>query len=426
MKTLLKNAKILSMKDGEEIYSSSIVVEDDAIAYIGENYSSFEPFDLTIDVKGNLIMPGFKNAHAHGAMCFARAITDGESVQDWLYNTIFPMEEHLKESDSYRLLKVSILEYLSSGITAASENYYFVHSMAKAANEMGFRLHILVVPKDERDLLEHLPLCQRDCASGLISYDLGLHSIYTCDKGVLQEYSKILQNYDYRFYIHLSESEKEVIDCERDNNGLSPVEYLDSYGLLNHGGAIYHAIYLRDRDYRILKDKNIYPVTCAGSNAKLASGICPVRELLDFGIPVCVGTDGPASNDGLDFFYEMRLIIALQKIKHCNPAIIRPFEVLKMATVNSAKAMGLNNCLYIDVGQKADLIEIDLSAPSMQPINSIADNIVLSGSKDIVKMTMINGKILYRNHKYFVGQSIKSIYKKAQKATERLKKYKLT
>ena len=161
-------------------------------------------------------------------------------------------------------------------------------------------------------------------------------------------------------------------------------------------------------------------VTCPGSNTKLASGIAPVNDYVKMGINVAIGTDGPASNNSLDMFKEMTLVYASTKIREKDPTALDAFTILKMATVNGAKAMGLKNNGTLAVGNFADIIEIDLSRPNMQPLNNIVNNIVFSGSKDNVMMTMIDGKILYADRQFFVGEDVLNIYQKCQEVTDRI------
>lgn len=412
------------MRENEEIYVSNIVIEDTKIIYIGEDYLTFSPFDKTIDIGGNLIMPSFKNLHGHAPMVFGRALTDGVSLEEWLNNIIFPLESHLTKEMIYNFTKLAILEYLSSGISISSEMYYYPEEMAKATLEYHYPMHLVCCNKEYENTIKTIDKWQKKSAKPLpITYTVGLHSVYTVDEQDIDNAKKYLSNHKEGLCVHACETEKEVENCREKHSGLTPVEYLDSLGLFNYGGTIYHANWLSDNDYKIIKEKHLIPVTCAGSNAKLASGICPIRELLDQGIKVAIGTDGAASNDSLDMFNEMKQIVALQKIKHMDASIIKPFEVLEMATVNGAIALGLNDSLYVEEGQSADLIEIDLSKPSMQPINDIVSNIVFSGSKDIIKMTIVRGEILYRENKYYVSDDIEKIYKKCQKLADELKKF---
>ncbi|MGM9874177.1 MAG: amidohydrolase [Bacilli bacterium] len=423
MKTLLKNCRILSMKDGEDIYISNIVIIDSKIKYIGEHYENYQPFDKVIDINFNLIMPGFKNAHAHAPMSFARSLTDGERLHDWLNNTIFPLEEHLEKLDSEIFSKVSFLEYLQSGIVASSEMYYNPDYIAKAAKQMNFKTHLILGGVknflDAEAIIDEL----KKYPSDLITYNLGLHAEYSYDEPFFLENVKLFNKYHSPLFIHASETSDEVEGCKKRHNGLSPIQYLDQLGYFNYGGTIYHGNYLSDDDIDILLKRKISVVTCPGSNSKLASGICPVRKLLDSGVNVAIGTDGPASNDGLDMFYEMKLVASYQKILYKDASIIKPKEILKMATVNGALAMGLVDSLYIDVNQNADLIEIDLTNPSNQPINDIVSNIVFSGNKMMIKMTMINGEVLYRDFQFNKNYDVSSIYKSANERKDSLLKY---
>ena len=198
------------------------------------------------------------------------------------------------------------------------------------------------------------------------------------------------------------------------------MKFFDDLHFFDRGGAIFHGVYLDDNDMEIIKKRNVVVVSNPASNMKLASGVAEIKKLLSKGITVALGTDGPASNNALDMFREMYLVTGLQKLLLKDPVSIPAYEVLKMATVNGAKAMNLIDGDTLEVGKLADIIMIDLSRPSMQPINNIVNNIVYAGSKDCVKMTMINGKVLYYNNEFFVGEDIKKLYIRAQKLTDEL------
>lgn len=419
MKTLLKNARILKM-DKEEIIYSSLLVEDDRIAYIGDDYAKYGPFDIVRDCKGNVIMPGFKNAHTHSAMTFLRSKADDETLQDWLFKTVLPREELLRGSDIYQLAKIAILEYLSSGITACFDQYYKAPFTAKAAEEMGIRIVVLgTYNKDNQDLVKtYHDFNDKD---GLSRYCFGVHAVYTLAEGELEKVIEAAHKTKSPFFTHICETQKEVDDCLA-SKGMTPVAFFEKMGAFDYGGGGYHCCYFSDDDIEIFKKHNCTVVTCPGSNTKLASGIAPISKYLERGLNIAIGTDGPASNNSLDMFKEMTLVYSLAKVTTKDPKAVPAFEVLKMATVNGAKAMGLVDADILEVGKKADIIEIDLSRPNMQPINNVIKNIVYSGSKDNIKMTMINGKILYDSGKYYVGERPATIYKKCQKITERIER----
>ena len=417
MTTLFKNARILSMQDDKIIFGE-LLVKDKLIAYIGEKCP--EKADKVIDCEGNLLMPGFKNAHAHTAMVFSRSAADDLPLLEWLETSIFPMEARLQDGDVYHLTKLGILEYLTSGITATSDMYFRVPEIVKASEELGMRNVLVATSLSESISLLRERYHDLNKKDSLISFNLGIHAEYTTPKERIIDIANLAKELHAPVALHISESKHEVQGCV-DRYGMTPVKFCDSLGLFDYGGIAYHANYFTDEEIEIAKKKDIRLVTCPGSNAKLASGICPVSKYLEKGLTIGIGTDGAGSNNSLDMFKEMYLVSALQKLSYMDASKMDGFEVLKMATLGSAKVMNLTNSDVLAVGKYADIIMIDLKNPAMQPLNNIAKNIVYSGSKDIVKMTMINGKILYYNHKFFINEDVDEIYKKATEITKRLK-----
>ena len=419
MKILFKNAKILTMADSN-IFGGHLVVTDNRISYVGKQIPS-GMFDQVIDCEGNLLMPGFKNAHTHSAMTFLRSKADDSSLQDWLFNEIFPREANLRDGCVKELTKIAILEYLSSGTTAVLDQYFFPQEFADTCNEFGFRsVSQAMYDPSSRPVEEVLRLMRdNNKPNSLATFVIGMHSEYTPTDEMFETTKKLLDATGSQFFTHLSETQKEVDECY-ERRKMSPMEFFDSLHMFDNGGAIFHGVYLSDHDIELIKKHDVIVVSNPCSNMKLASGICDVTKLLEKGVRVALGTDGPASNNALDMFREMYLATGLQKLKHNNPVSIPAYEVLKMATVNGAYAMGLKDADTLEVGKLADLIMIDLYRPSMQPINNIINNLVYSGEKDCVKLTMINGKILYRDGKFYVGEDIKEIYKKVQLLTEEL------
>ena len=419
MRTLLKNARILKMT-GEDIFFSNIVVTDDRITYIGEAYEKYGPFDIVRDCKGNLLMPGFKNAHTHSAMTFLRSKADDLKLQDWLFGVVLPREEKFRKNDVYELAKLAFLEYLTSGITACFDQYYSPLESGRAAEEMGMRIVLLgTYNKNNTDLPGLFKKINNQ--DSLVKYCFGVHAEYTLEKGELEKVVEATHEMKSPFFAHICETEKEVKECY-ERRGMSPVAFFEKMGAYDYGGGGYHCIYFSDDDIEIFKRHNCTVVTCPGSNTKLASGIAPICKYLERGLNIAIGTDGPASNNSLDMFKEMTLLYSLQKVSLKDASALPAYEVLKMATVNGAKAMGLVDSDVLEVGKKADIIEIDLSRPNMQPINNIVTNIVYSGSKENVKMTMINGKILYKDGKFFTKEKPSTIYRKCQRICERIEK----
>lgn len=421
MKTLLKNARILKMTD-DLIIEGHILIEDNLIKEVGPNVDINQKYDRVIDCEGNLLMPGFKNAHTHSAMTFLRSKADDSSLQDWLFKEIFPREDNLHKGCIKELTKVAILEYLTSGVTACLDMYFFPEEFKETCEEMGFRSSILIMYDSKSRPLNTCLKMYEDFnkdKNSLVNAYFAMHSEYTGSEDMFYQTSLMLKKCPSPFLTHLSETYSEVKDC-LDRRGITPLEYFDSLHFFDNGGAIFHGVFLSQNDIKILKEKNITVVSCPASNMKLASGIADITGLLNAGVDVALGTDGSASNNALDMFREMYLVTGLQKIVTKNPVSIPAFEVLKMATVNGAKALGLEKSKYLEAGQFADIIMIDLKRPSMQPIINIINNLVYSGSKDVIKMTMINGKILYMDNKFYIDEDIDEIYKKVQSLTDEL------
>lgn len=415
---MIKFTNGLVLDKNFNIIKEDVFVDGDSIVAIGEYDKTA---DTVYDLNGNLLMPSFKNAHTHSAMTFGRSFADDLPLQPWLYDKIFPLEAKLTPQDIYDLSMLAFLEYLTSGTSACFDMYYFPEMMAKASVDFGFRT---VMTSGLNNFKESVKAVEDyynkfNNYDSLVSYKLGFHAEYTTDKKLIKGIAKLAEKYQAPVFTHASETKSEVEDCIK-RNGMSPTKYLDSLGIFNYGGGAYHSVWIDDEDIEIYKEKGIWAVINACSNAKLASGIAPVSKLLKSGVKVAVGTDGASSNNALDMFREMYTICATQKLNDKDAASTDANDILKASTIGSARCMGLTNCDVIDVDKKADLIVIDMHRPSMQPINNITKNLVYSGGKDIVKMTMINGKILYDNGE-FKNIDIEKIYANAQAVINRIR-----
>lgn len=413
------NGRLLSFKNGFEITDDEVWTNGSEIAFVGKNHD--KKADREIDLNGNLLMPAFKNAHTHSAMTFARSLADDLPLQPWLYDMIFPMEAKLNESDIYTLSRLAFLEYLSSGISACFDMYYYPEAMAKASVDAGFRTVMCGAVNNFKESVSLLDEYYQKYNSydELISYRLGFHAEYTTSKELMNGIALLAEKHEAPVFTHSSETKSEVEGC-LERYGKTPTELFEELGLFNYGGGGFHSVWMSENDLEIYKKHGIWAVINAGSNSKLASGIAPLEKMQKAGINTAIGTDGPSSNNALDMFREMYLAAVTQKLKTSDAAACDAAELLKAATVGGAHCMGLYNCDIIDTGKKADLTVIDLHRPNMQPINNIIKNIVYSGSKENVKLTMINGKILYENGE-FIGTDIEKTYYEVQKITDRLK-----
>ena len=421
------NARILTMEEDRPVFVGEVWTQEDKISFVGtsEEAGSVNAeggFDREIDCHGNLLMPGFKDAHTHSAMTLMRSLADDLPTQEWLNNQIFPVEAKMTGEDIYTLTKLAILEYLTSGITAIFDMYLTPETIAKACREAGMRCVQVGCVNNFSQSLELVERMYNELnveSDPLNSYFMGIHAEYTCSPELLTKFSELVHKYKAPVFTHIAETKAETDGCI-ERYGMSPVKYLASMGLFDFGGGGYHLVHVNEEDMQILKEKNMYVVTNPGSNLKLASGIAPISDYMKHGIPVALGTDGPASNNCLDFFREMFLVTGLGKIREDDASAIDAMEVLKMATVNGAHAMNLPNCDILAAGKQADLIMIDLDQPNMQPINNICKNIVYSGSKQNVKMTMIAGVIRYEDGKFNIGVDPHDLYAEAESIKKRI------
>lgn len=419
MNTKIYNANIVTDKG---IVYGEIDITENRIVHIGGCMEKKMDWDREIDAQGNLIIPGFKNAHAHAPMTFLRSFADDLPLDEWLNKQVFPAESKLNPGDIYELTKLAILEYLTSGITSSFEMYYYPESIAMAAKDMGYRVVLggTILGNDLRKVRE----LEDDYVAWnryheLVSFQLGFHGEYTTAKEMIQEIGQLSQKYHAPVYMHCQETRKETDDCKK-RYGISPIQLFESLGIWEYGGAGHHCIYLDEADMHILQKKKIGVVTNPSSNLKLASGIAPVQKLLDNNIKVAIGTDGPASNNCLDMFREMFLVTGLQKYLLQDAGAMSAEHVLTMATKNGAAVMGLSDCDSLAVGKLADLVMIDIHQPNMRPIHNMIKNLVYSGSKTNVKMTMVNGRILYENGCFHVGDDAERIYQQAEAVARRI------
>jgi 5-methylthioadenosine/S-adenosylhomocysteine deaminase len=425
------NARILTMEKNRDIFRGEVWIKNDKIAYIsdmedsGDNWHkdnmSRIKWDIEYDCHDNLLMPGFKDAHTHSGMTFLRSYADDVPLDKWLNEKIFPMEAKLSGEDIYELTRLAVMEYVTSGITSVFDMYLTPDTIAQACMDTGMRCVLTSglnnfsssIEQQEQEYLKW------NARNALISYQLGFHAEYTCSKQLLSDMASLAHKYKAPVYAHLAETENEVNQC-KERYGTTPAVFLDDLGIFEYGGGGFHCVHMSKEDMDVFKMRKLHVITNPASNLKLASGIAPIAEFVKRKIPVAIGTDGPASNNCLDMFREMFLVSALSKVRENNAASLDAMEVLKMATTNGAKAMKLNRADVLAKDKLADIILIDLNQPNMQPIHNIPKNIVYSGSKSNVLMTMVGGKILYNKGEYNIGENPQKIYDNCEKIVKRM------
>ncbi len=408
-----------------DIINGELWTDAEKIAFVGtptDEQLKAARFEKEYDAGGCLLMPSFKNAHTHSAMTFLRSYADDLPLQQWLFDKVFPMEDKLTGEHIYWLTKLAVLEYLTAGMTACFDMYFYPDDFARANIECGFRAVMCGSVSGGRENVKRLADCMErfNGKHPLISYRLGFHAEYTADYELLEAVAQLAKDLRAPVSTHNSETASEVADCVK-KYGKTPTALFDSLGIYDFGGAGFHCVHMTEEDMDIFVKKGVYAVSCPASNAKLASGIAPICRMAEKGVGLALGTDGAASNNCLDMFREMFLLTALQKLARNDAAACPADTALTAATVGSAHAMGLDDCDVLAVGKQADIIMIDLAQPNMQPLNAIANNLVYSGSKLNVKLTMCAGKTLYENGKFMINADTDEIYAKANEIITSMK-----
>lgn len=423
MRLKFVNALILTMDEGNPLIENGCVVVDGGrIAYCGDGDGG--ECDEVTDVCGDILMPGLINCHAHLGMSLFRGTAEDSNLKDWLYEKVFPMESRLTYEDVFWGTMLSVAECASGGITTVADTYYFNEAAAEASKSSGIGLVLMGADMDlngnTKGVLDKVVDDYEKFNSRGIKYIPGCHSVYTCSQKLIEGIADFACSVKSKTYIHLSETLDEVGECASDHNELSPPQYLHKCGYFDFGGIAAHCVHVDKDDILLLKQQGVYPVHCPASNLKLGSGIAPVYSMLYNGLDVTLGTDSCASNNRLDMFREMYLASVLQKGSMNKADAVPEFEALKMATVNGARALGLN-CGKIKDGKDADIVRVSTKGTNFMPKNpNIAGQLVYAGSLSDVVMTMKKGKILYEKGNYNIGFDIEKIYSECQARIERL------
>ena len=338
-----------------------------------------------------LVMPGLVNCHGHTAMTLVRGLGSGLPLQRWLEEAIFPVEAKMTPEDVYEGNVWGIREMLAGGTTAVADMYDFPWEMEKALGEVGMKGRVCRVG------LSIVPGRLEDCisfAAGRSDRHFCIHSEYLTDERFCRGLAKANKELKRQVHMHVSETEKEHRECV-ERHGKTPIAYLASTGALDHGGYAAHCVWCTDDDFRIMAEMGVSLIHNPTSNMKLGSGFARIARAVELGVNVALGTDGCASNDNLDMFEEMHLCSLIHKGLAKDPTLLSAWDVIDMATVNGAKALGMSDTGEIAVGKKADLCVVDLSKPHLTPCLDIPNLIVNSMHASDVVETIIDGRTVY-------------------------------
>ena len=388
---------------GHTVGYGDIEIEGESIANVVLRNRTIEQSEQS---NNRLVMPGLINCHGHTAMTLVRGLGSGLPLQRWLEEAIFPVEAKMTPEDVYAGNVWGIREMLAGGTTCVADMYDFPAEMAKALEESGMkgrvcRVGLNFVPGRLEDCVGFTREMNRGLAAAGrdgIWADLCIHSEYLTDVAFCRGLAGANKELKRPLHFHVSETEKEHRECI-ERHGKTPIAYLAETGILDHGGYAAHCVWCTDDDFRIMAKKGVSLIHNPTSNMKLGSGFARVRRAMELGVNVALGTDGCASNDNLDMFEEMHLASLIHKGLAKDPTVLSAWDVIDMATVNGAKALGMKDAGEIAVGQKADLCIVDLDKPHLTPCLDVPNLIVNSMHASDVVMTVVDGRVVYEKSK---------------------------
>ena len=400
MRILIKNGYVVSMVS--EIRKCDILIEDDRIKRIAENLSL--EVDRVIDATNKIVMPGLINAHTHVAMSLFRGKTDEEELMNWLQKSIWPVEDKLTAADVYTASMISGIEMIKSGTTTFNDHYFFEEETAKMAEQLGLRaiLSRCIIGDGEEAMkrvneAEELYNAWHNKADGRIKVCVGLHSPYTCPPDTMKRGIQLADRLGSPIHIHYLETKDEVRQMS-DKYQMTATEYLKKAGLFNYHVMLAHGVHVDDESIATLRDISGGIVHNPISNQKLGSGIANIRKLRANGINVALGTDGQGSTNTLDMFEEIKSAAYLQKVIYNSATAISGEDVLKMATIEGAKVLGIDSEVgSLEEGKKADIIIIDTNKPHLCPMHNIYSLLAYSVNGADVETSIIDGRIVMEN-----------------------------
>ena len=405
-----------------------ILIENDRISYIGDKHPEGY-FGETYNGENKVVLPGFFNNHCHVPMTLLRGYGEGLPLHRWLAEKMFPFEAKLTGEDIYWGSLLGIAEMIKSGVVSFTDMYFEIEMMAQAVSESGIKVNLshglsynskkpsIFELQGYKDTERLLDIASRDKA-GRLKIDIGLHAEYTSRESLVREVAHYARERNLIVHTHLSETQGEHDNCKL-KYGKTPAEYFAECGLFDQPTTAAHCVWVEDSDIEIIKSKGVVPVHCPSSNMKLGSGFAPIKQMIEAGIPVTIGTDGASSNNNLNMVEEIYLAAMINKGSTQDPEFMYPAQLLKLATINGARAQDREDCGFIKVGNKADLVIFDMDKPHLQPVFDELANILYSGQSDDICMTMIDGQIVYKDGE-FKTIDIEKVMHKAVGIKERI------
>ena len=406
---IIENGEILTMNSQKEIIKDGVVVikENKIVAVGKKNLLDKYTSDKIIDAKGGIVMPGMINTHNHLPMIAFRGLGE-EGIKNRLFAYFFPLEgEKLSRDLIYKATIHGTIDMAMSGVTTYGDMYYHMDDMARATKEVGIRGVLaetvikfpVVDAKEPYGGLEYAKNFIEEYRNDeLITPALGPHAPYTVSKEKLQEINKISKEYNIPVMIHVGEFDDE--DKRLNLKDKTVVEYLNEIGILDENLVIAHAIHLTDKDLTLLKEKGVSVAYNPMANAKGATGIARAHEMIQKGIDVGLGTDGPMSSNQVDLFRTLSYASSMQRLKYSDRTIMTPETVIELATIGGAKTLNMADKIgSIEVGKLADIIIVETTSPNMIPNYDSYATLVFQANGSNVDTTIVNGKIIVEEKK---------------------------
>lgn len=420
--------------DFDIIENGILCIKNDKLVKIEslENNAPIPKGEKIIDAKGGIIMPGLVNTHTHLPMALFRGLADDLPLSVWLNEHIFPAESKYINPESVRIgALLSCAEMLLSGTTTCCDGYFYEDHVAAAVNEAGMRAVLGQgvidfpapgIPNPSDNVNHAVGFIQKwQNISPLITPSMFCHSPYTCTEATLKKAKDAADANEVLFQIHVAETKDEYVRIQT-NQQTTPVNYLDNIGIIDENTLLVHAVWLDDDDINIIAERRASVSHNPESNMKLASGIAPVPSLLKAGVTVGLGTDGCASNNNLDLFSEMDAAAKLHKVSALDPTLMDAVTVLKMATIQGAKALGLDNITgSLEIGKNADVIVMDTRKPHLVPVYNPVSHLVYAAQGSDVRDVIVNGRLLVKDRK-LLTIDLENIIEKVIKLSETIKK----
>ncbi len=411
MKLLLKHCDILAGQGAgfRCLENAWLGIDGDTIDYIGTEKPQ-APYDQEKDMTDRLLLPGLINCHNHSPMVLLRGVGSDLSLQEWLFGKIMPIEDKLTAEDIRVGNQLALLEMISTGTTSYSDMYFEPQTAVENALACGIKANISrpvqCFDKDESygenfRAKESIQLFKdfHGAGDGRVRIDFSVHAEYTCFEHIVGPYSADCKALGGRMHIHLSETKKEHDECV-EKYGKTPARWFYDLGTFDSPTAAAHCVFVTEEDMALMLEKGVSPIHNPTSNMKLGSGFAPVQRMLDLGLNVALGTDGAASNNNLNMLEELHLAAVLHNGYHRDPTILKPAQLLAMATRNGARLQGREDTGELAVGKKADIIALDLTKPHLYPNLDPLALTVYSAQGGDVAMTMVDGKVLYENGEF--------------------------